>query len=60
MSINRLLALAGLLAIGACGAGPNALCSVQGDEWTGTPPTLCAADFGTPTGAAQPPEDEAE
>ena len=60
MSINRWLVLAGLVAVSACdAAGPTALCSVPGDEWTGTPATLCAADFPTlPT--AQPIEEEAE
>jgi hypothetical protein len=59
MSINRWLALAGLLAVAACKPGPTALCSVEGDEWTGTPATLCARDFGTPsTNAVLPTDDE--
>ena len=35
MSIQRLLFLAGLGVVGACGTGPNAICAVDQDtQWT--------------------------
>ena len=53
MTINRLLLLAGLLAIGACGTGPNGICVVD----QGTEGTVCSIDGGTPGGSASIPVD---
>ena len=54
MSIKRLLLLAGLLAVGACGTGPNAICAVDPNtEWT-----TCSSDIGTPLTVLPVPYDE--
>jgi hypothetical protein len=60
MSLNRLLLVAGLLAIGACGPNPNALCVVDDQNVDlDTEERLCTPFLGTPSGvAAQPIDDE--
>jgi hypothetical protein len=45
MSITRLLALAGLLAIGACHPGPTEFCPVASND---SQETVCPSDPGTP------------
>ena len=47
MSMHRLLAIAGLLAIGACSPGPLALCVAEPD--TDTEETVCAPERTVPT-----------
>jgi hypothetical protein len=60
MSLNRWLLVAGLLAIGACGPDPSALCVVDEQNVDlDTEERLCTPTLGTPaTGAAQPIDDE--
>jgi hypothetical protein len=60
MSINRWLVLAGLLAIGACGPNPSALCVVDDQNVNlDTEEQLCTPSLGTPvTSAALPSDDE--
>lgn len=56
MSINRLLVLAGLLAIGACGnPGPTAICVV--DPALDTEETLCTPDHSASGSTVSLPED---
>jgi hypothetical protein len=50
MSIKRLLLTAGLLAIGACGTGPNGICTVD----QGTEGPVCTYEPGTPGGGSLP------
>jgi hypothetical protein len=48
MSITRLLFLAGLLAVGACGRGPLAICDIdQETQWT-----TCTSETSTLTSEA--------
>ena len=47
MTIHRLLAIAGLLAIGACSPGPLALCVAEPN--TDTEETVCAPERTVPT-----------
>ena len=57
MSINRLLVLAALLAIGACGPNPNAFCAVESDVDRDTEETLCTVALGTPVVEIALPDD---